>query len=42
MIAIKRQWVQVPVWVLAGFEAWPMGSSPNLSCVVSDIKVNNV
>ena len=30
MISIKRQWVQVPVWVLAGFESQPVGSSPNL------------
>ena len=35
VILIKRPWVQVPIWVLAGFESWPVGSSPNLRYVVS-------
>ena len=30
MISIKRQRVQVPIWVLAGFESQPVGSSPSL------------
>ena len=25
-----KLWVQVPIWVLAGFESWHVGSSPNL------------
>ena len=34
VILIKRQGIQVPIWVLAGFKSWPMGSNLNLSCVV--------
>ena len=37
VISIRRQWVHVPLGVLAGFESWPVGSSPNLSCVVSEV-----
>ena len=35
MISIKRAWVQVPIWVLAGFESQRVGSSPNLSYMLS-------
>ena len=31
MILIKKQCVQVPIWVLAGFESWLVGLSPSLS-----------
>ena len=31
----QRQWVQVPIRVLAGFESQSVGSSPNLKCAVS-------
>ena len=35
VISVKRPWVWVPIWVLAGFESWHMGSSSNLSCMLS-------
>ena len=28
VISFRRQWLQIPVWILAGFESWPVGSSP--------------
>ena len=35
VISVKRPWVWVPIRVLAGFKSWHVGSSSNLSCMVS-------
>ena len=35
-ISVKRPLVQVPSWISAGFASQPVGSSPNLSCTISE------
>ena len=30
---IFLKWIQVPIWILAKFESWPVGSDPGLSLV---------
>ena len=35
LVRVPAIWVQVPNWVLTRFEPQPMGSSPSLSCMVS-------
>ena len=35
-VRVLAVWVQVPVWVLAGFEPQHVSSSPNLGCTVSE------